>query len=60
MNVRTFRLLGYAMRIDPAISPNLSALLDLDRPEGSRAAWLDRLDPAYADILPTLRDVLSA
>jgi len=57
MNVRTFRLLGYAMRIDPAIWPTLSALLDLDRPE---AAWLDRLDPAYADILPTLRDVLSA
>ena len=45
------------MRIDPAIWPTLSALLDLDRPE---AAWLDRLDPAYADILPTLRDVLSA
>jgi eukaryotic-like serine/threonine-protein kinase len=49
------------MRIDPRIWPALSALLDecLDQPEGSRAAWLDGLGAEHADVLPTLREVLS-
>src|SRR5436190_14336771 len=49
------------MRIDPAVWPTLSALLDdyLDQPDASRAAWLDGLGPEYADILPTLRELVS-
>ena len=50
------------MTIDPAIWPTLSRLLDeyFDQPEESRAAWLDRLGPEYADILPTIRELLGA
>ena len=49
------------MRIDPGVWPTLSTLLDeyLDQPEASRAIWLDGLGPEYADILPTLREVVS-
>src|SRR5436190_1879731 len=49
------------MRIDPVVWPTLSALLDdyLDQPEEVRAAWLDGLGPEYADILPTLRELVS-
>src|SRR5436190_1253517 len=49
------------MRIDPVVWPTLSALLDdyLDQPEEVRAAWLDSLGPEYADILPTLRELVS-
>jgi hypothetical protein len=48
------------IKIDPAIWPALSTLLDeyLDQPEESRAAWLARLGPEYADVLPTLRELL--
>jgi eukaryotic-like serine/threonine-protein kinase len=49
------------MRIDPVIWPALSALLDeyLGQPDESRAAWLDGLGPEHADILPTLREVVT-
>jgi serine/threonine protein kinase/TolB-like protein/Tfp pilus assembly protein PilF len=49
------------MRIDPGAWPTLSALLDeyLDQPNASRAVWLANLGPEYADILPTLREVVS-
>src|SRR5215469_4271923 len=49
------------MMIDPTIWPALSSLLDeyLDQPEESRAAWLDRLGPEYAEVLPTLRELLA-
>src|SRR5689334_23378338 len=50
-----------AMKIDPGNWPSLSALLDeyLDQPEESRAAWLDRLGPECADVLPMLRELVS-
>ena len=49
------------MRIAPGVWPALSALLDeyLDQPDAARAAWLANLGPEYADILPTLREVVS-
>src|SRR6266487_119223 len=49
------------MNIDPGIWPSLSALLDeyLDQGEESRAAWLDGLEPEYADLLPMLRELVS-
>ena len=49
------------MRIDPAVWPAVSALLDeyLDQPEEARAAWLDGLGPEYADMVPTLREMIS-
>jgi len=48
------------MKIDPGLWPALSALLDeyLDQPESSRAAWLERLSPEYAEALPALRELL--
>jgi eukaryotic-like serine/threonine-protein kinase len=48
------------MKIDPGIWPSLSALLDeyLEQPEASRPAWLERLGPEYAEVLPILREVV--
>jgi hypothetical protein len=39
----------------------LSALMDewLELPEDRRAAWLDSLETAHADLLPALRELLS-
>jgi serine/threonine protein kinase len=49
------------MQVDPKSWPVLSALMDewLDLPEERRAAWLASLDPKYANLLPTLRELLS-
>ena len=50
------------MRIDPAIWPALSSLLDkyLDQPEEARAAWVGRLGSEYAAVLPSFRELLEA
>ena len=50
------------MTIDPESWPDLSRLLDewLDLPEESRAAWLERLEPRYAALLPALRQMIEA
>lgn len=49
------------MQVDPEAWPVLSALMDewLDLPEERRAAWLASLDPKQANLLPTLRELLS-
>src|SRR5208283_4033718 len=49
------------MQVDPEAWPVLSALMDewLDLPEERRAAWLASLDPKHANLLPTLRELLS-
>ncbi len=49
------------MHVDPEAWPVLSALMDewLDLPEDRRAAWLASLEPKHADLMPTLRELLS-
>jgi serine/threonine protein kinase/tetratricopeptide (TPR) repeat protein len=49
------------MQVDPEAWPVLSRLMDewLDLPEDRRAAWLTSLEPQHADLLPTLRELLS-
>ena len=49
------------MQVDPEAWPLLSALMDewLDLPEERRAAWLAGLETKHAELLPTLRDLLS-
>ena len=53
---------GPKMTLDPESWPDLSRLLDewLDLPEESRAAWLERLEPRYSALLPTLRQMIEA
>ncbi len=55
---RLFR--RFMMRIDPQSWPTLSGLLDqlLDLPEEFRTEWLEHLGPAYADLLPVLRQLI--
>lgn len=50
------------MTIDPESWPALSKLLDewLDLPAASRAAWLERHEPRYPALLPTLRKMVEA
>jgi eukaryotic-like serine/threonine-protein kinase len=49
------------MQFDPESWPRLSALMDewLELPEDRRAAWLHSLEPTHAELLPTLRELLS-
>lgn len=49
------------MKVDPAIWPALSKLLDewLDLPADSRSSWLANLGPEYSDVLPALRQLLA-
>ena len=50
------------MTIDPESWPSLSRLLDewLDLPVQSRAAWLERIEPRYPALFPTLRQMIEA
>jgi len=49
------------MHVDPQSWPVLSRLMDewLDLPEDQRDAWLASLEPQYAALLPSLRELLA-